>query len=965
MYLKSGDEFSGCRILSRCGKGSFGVAYLAENPVGGRIVIKIVGAFGASSRELRGVRNYMQVSGTHPNLLQVFHVGDLPEGFYYTMEAADDCGRDGEYLPATLGNLMRQGRKFAPAEAVKITRELLAGIKVIHEAGLVHRDIKPDNIIFVKGRAKLSDPGLVIETGESATFAGSPGFIPPELFDGNRPQDSRSDLYAIGKVFYCMVTGSSPGKYPELPPDMPFEVCRQLFPTLSRVCNRDPAKRFRSADEFLASLPEELKAPRLWERFCSGLRDRRAPGAKRFRIFAGIVLLLFCAGLSAAAGLKLRRDAAERRDAACLAETAAFLNINRERPQLIGFQLQLCLPEKLPEYTRLRRKLDAAREHTDLPAAAESCRLLLKLLGNAAEKRLPVIPEKKGSFAEDFRSGGAARGFLSTPLWEYLPAERRQAYTRKLIAFERKLYMGWGGPRCDQDWDAPQDYHRPLVFVPPGAVKMSHNGKIVRIPYHFWICKNEASHAIFTWVLKIAPQYSPFPNTPLERASWNDILYFCFRQTLNMKNNGLLPPGYIVRPPTEAEWEYAAGNAWLGPDTSPLEERAVIKSNSGNRTHPSGSKRPSKLRLNDMYGNVAELCLPLEPTKMQNSVVYLGGSFKSTPAECYQRGEYLKYQFIPYTIGFRMVVGPGDMSYFDRHFFLSGPTQTKARGKVYELIGGNLSCFTFQKSLDLSRLLGGRLAEFEDLEHLDRVREAIPLAADGWGCFVGGRKIDGKWRWLSSGREITFGNWRRSRDDEGKEYLTLRFRRAWKPEKDFRAAIFLCEWDEKDFPRRNEQLESGKKLPGELTRFSVGDRRFMLIDSGMPWNAAYRFCELLGGRLACLETPGLRAAVVKKLEPFKNMSIMLGGYAKREKWYWVSGGEIEFGLKADITVAVPSVNRNFLTLRKGEFHNSQFGRAFLCEWPGHPEQTGPAPARGSTPSSAGPVPPRPVPGTRR
>jgi hypothetical protein len=59
------------------------------------------------------------------------------------------------------------------------------------------------------------------------------------------------------------------------------------------------------------------------------------------------------------------------------------------------------------------------------------------------------------------------------------------------------------------------------------------------------------------------------------------------------------------------------------------------------------------------------------------------------------------------------------------------------------------------------------------------------------------------------------------------------------------------------------------------------------------------------------------------------------------------------------------VNRNFLTLRKGEFHNSQFGRAFLCEWPGHPEQTGPAPARGSTPSSAGPVPPRPVPGTRR
>jgi hypothetical protein len=288
------------------------------------------------------------------------------------------------------------------------------------------------------------------------------------------------------------------------------------------------------------------------------------------------------------------------------------------------------------------------------------------------------------------------------------------------------------------------------------------------------------------------------------------------------------------------------------------------------------------------------------------------------------------YQFIPFDIGSRMVIAPGDASYYDRHFFLSGPAQFRMRGKVYELICGIVGACDWEISHDLCRLLGGRLAEIEDQDQLDFFCRSTP---QGWGCFIGAKKTDGKWKWVHSGREIDFGKWHpAARENDGNKYLTLR-EKKWKPEKDYKSPIFLCEWDEKDFPRRNDQLLTGKKLPRELERFTIGDRIFMLIDSSMSWNAACRFCELLGGRLACPETPELRAALIRKLDAWRDSKIMLGGYAKRDKWFWLSGKECDLKLKKDKDMPVPSRNRNYVTLKDGEFYDAQFGRYFLCEWP--------------------------------
>ena len=354
VLLKKGELFFGCEILAVCGRGAFGVTYLAKDPAGRKIAVKIVGLTGRCDRELQGIRNYMRISGLHPNLLRVYHIGETEEGFFYTMEAADDCGEGSDYLPATLGNLLRRNRKFTPEEAVGIIRELLAGIQVMHDADLIHRDIKPDNIIFVGGVAKLSDPGLVITEGETASLAGTPGFIPPEMIESARPADRQSDLYAIGKVFYCMITDYPPHRYPELPKEMRIEVCRQIFPALSRMCSRSPAKRFRTAAEFLAGLPEKIESPTRWERFRTDFRDWRILNPGRARalfggIAAAVLLLLAGAGGGVAWHIRNLRLETEQKK-----RIAAFLAVNRDRPEALELQIEAYLPELLDRFRDLR-----------------------------------------------------------------------------------------------------------------------------------------------------------------------------------------------------------------------------------------------------------------------------------------------------------------------------------------------------------------------------------------------------------------------------------------------------------------------------------------------------------------------------------------------------------------------------------------------------------------------------------
>lgn len=917
-----GEIFSGCEILARIGQGAFGVVYLARNPLGQKVVIKIVTTGTNSSREMKGLRNYMTVAGTHPNLMRIFHIGEAEAGFYYVMEAADNLSPEKGYTPATLGNLFRSKKSFPPEEAIRITRDLLCGLKVMHRSGLVHRDIKPDNIIFVNGQVRLSDPGLVSRAGSTTSLAGTIGFIPPEVINDNAPMDQNADLYAVGKVFYCMVTGNKPGKYPQLPLEMRVEVCRQLYPVLSKMCNRDVGKRFKDADHFLAGLPEEITAPDWRDNF----RNWRL---NHHRLWGGIlltVILLVLLGLTGLAGIILQKRFHAARLEAARGEIA---QLKDKLSPLTAMQLEVYAPEKLAEFRHLAGELEKSLAAGDPLSARETAGKLEILLTGCAGNLLPELPEKNSvaSLFDGIQISGRIRGFLASPLANWLPEKDKQLFQDKLVQFEAAVFRGWGGLRPGMNYESMQEYYLPLVFMPPGVVKMPHNGKNVEISYPFWIGKHEILHENFTLSLGIAPQKSPHPQTPLERVAWNDMLFYCYVLTVRLKNAGVLPPGYIIRIPTEAEWQYAANNNWLGKDDLPLTESGVFNAA---ETAPAGSKKMSKCGLLDLYGNVAETVDPEADEKMQHAAVVLGGAFNESETLAFRRVANLKYQFIPYNIGYRLVAAPGNMDYFDRKFFLYGAVNVTLNGKVYELVGANSGAFTWQSADQLARLLGGKLAEFDSPQELEILQKKMPLLGM-WPTFIGGRQVEGVWRWQSSGKPVSSTLWPVNAGMGDGTFLAFS-NGYWRAVKDFKSAIFLCQWEEKEFPRRNEQLKSGKKLPGEVLRFSWKDRRFMLIDSSMLWYAAARYCELLGGRLAVLDDPDLCEFVREKSKAFPGSFILLGGYARRDKWFWLNGKEVTLPLSEDNRRPVASRNRNFVTLKNGEFYNSQFSHLLLCEW---------------------------------
>lgn len=930
MIFKQGEIFCGCEILCQCGRGAYGITYLARNPIGQNIIIKVVNFTPSSERELNGLRNYMAVSGTHENLLKIFHIGELEETFYYTMEAADNLSGDGEYRPATLSNILKQGKRFQPEKAIELIKKLLAGVKAIHDADLIHRDIKPDNIIFVKGVPKLSDPGLVVALGDNPTFAGTPGFIPPELIESPLPPNRNCDLYALGKVFYCMITGLSPRQYPALPDDMPTEICRQLFPVLCKMCDRNPNRRFRTVEEFSAGLPEKINEPTAWDIRKRDFNDWKILNPFLYRVL--LLFLIFILILPGAAGIFIYRNHQKQlvENAKFKKQTESFLAINQERRELIELQLHSSLPELLPEYLKMKEELVSEIKKQNWKNSSAHAAELHDFLKKAAKKLQPEIPEKFKDFRTDFDHSGTAHSFLATPLFQYLDRLEQNAYRKKLSAFDRLTFRYWQGLKTGENWGNFQDY-APFIFIPAGAVKMMHSKKIAKIPYHFWMAKNETLHSSFTWLLGIAPQKSPHPNTPVERVSWNDILFYCHTLTGVLKKNNALPPGYIARPPTEAEWEYAANNGWLGKDNTPFEQRSVYRANSRQRTEPPGSKLPNKLGISDIYGNVYEIVYPLEKPAMHHAVMLRGGSFRSTQAGCFRRIPYLAYQAIPFDIGFRVVVAPGDMSFFDRHFFAGGSAQEKIDGKIYELVGANIGTFDWDSASEMCTLLGGRLAEIDSPQLFDRIMKKFPLAGSSWGCFVGGKKINGKWQWLNSGKEINYGKWHEVRKENDGDRLIIKGGK-WKAEKQYHSGIFLCEWDEKDYLKRNRHLATMKKLPFELTRFEIEDKVYLLFESSVLYYTAARICELLGGRLAIPDSPELQKQLAQKLENFKDRRILLGGYAKRDRWFWADGKEITFPLLKHPAKPIPSRNLNFVIMENGKFYNSQYSSAFLCEF---------------------------------
>jgi len=254
-------------LLRRVGRGGYGEVWLARNVTGSFRAVKVVyrDSFAGErpyEREFSGWQQFEPVSRTHPGLVGVLHIGRNNQAgyFYCVMEAADDA-RSGQavdpttYQPRTLaGELSRRGR-LPPNECIELGICLAGALGHLHARGLVHRDVKPSNIIFVSGVPKFADIGLVTQMGAKATYVGTEGYLAPE-----GPGSASADLYALGKVLYELSLGKAPDQFPELPTNLrawpELDQLMRLNELVLRACQPQPAKRFHSAGEFQKALAQ-------------------------------------------------------------------------------------------------------------------------------------------------------------------------------------------------------------------------------------------------------------------------------------------------------------------------------------------------------------------------------------------------------------------------------------------------------------------------------------------------------------------------------------------------------------------------------------------------------------------------------------------------------------------------------------------------------------------------------------
>lgn len=266
---------SGWSVAGELGTGATSRVYLAtRGDAGARLVVKVMKSGAAAAARSQYFLLEMQVlqKMSHPNVVPISDVGEAQGVLFFTM-------------PFIEGDTMRQrlAREgaFPIGEAIRVARDVATALGHVHSLGVVHRDVKPENILLAPHGAVLLDfgharaPAIMpsVDSHDAKKYiVGTPNYVSPEQVSGRRVADSRSDVYSLGCVLLEMLTGQLPfaassaresmqRRLDDPPPDIRAlrpDVPEELASVLKRAMKIDPAERYMSAGQMADALTSAL-----------------------------------------------------------------------------------------------------------------------------------------------------------------------------------------------------------------------------------------------------------------------------------------------------------------------------------------------------------------------------------------------------------------------------------------------------------------------------------------------------------------------------------------------------------------------------------------------------------------------------------------------------------------------------------------------------------------------------------
>lgn len=559
------------RILNCVGRGGMGIVFRALDPKLQRVVaIKVLApeiAIDPMARKRfeREARSAAAVS--HPHCVVIHAVDETQNPPYLVMEFIQG---------KTLADKIATQGALSVKEILRIGAQIAEGLAAAHKQGLVHRDMKPTNVLLENGveRAKVADFGLaktmddvgMTRTGE---LSGTPQFMSPEQASGGLV-DHRTDLFSLGSILYAMCTGRPP-----------FRADNSLA-TLKRICDDTP----RPIERINPEIPGWLSA--IVERLLA-----KSP-ADRFQTAAEVAVLLQQHLATAQAGTSIVRPTSQ-------SQSRPTENPRQRWPwPVLGLSLLAgigILAWPAPQ----RSRHDAAR-----------------LPDGRGESQLSTAGGTQSKTGEKVSKPWLAAAAANTTPARLASSKEgsRAGEVRDDNALELKLC--WCPPGTFRMGSPPNEPDRGQNEGPVDAT----------LSRGFWLGQFEVTqsqwHSIMGATIKeqrVDPSTGAGPDYPMYLVSCAEAEEFCRKLTESERGARRLPPGWDYRLPTEAQWEYACragtttatafGDQLSSVDANFAGEAPYNGAAAGpflNQTAPVGQYPPNAWGLYDLHGNVWEWC---------------------------------------------------------------------------------------------------------------------------------------------------------------------------------------------------------------------------------------------------------------------------------------------------------------------------------------------------------------------